>query len=57
MLFGTKSVISSSVAPVNFTAENQRLKVSALTWGLRAAASFAQSWEHFSSMRLVNSVN
>ena len=35
-----------SVAPVSFTAENQRLKVSALTCGFNAADNFVHNWLH-----------
>src|SRR2546421_12458823 len=50
MLFGTRNLSVLSVAPTNSTAENQRLKVSGLTWGFRAADNFCQSWVHFSSI-------
>jgi hypothetical protein len=43
-------VISWGVALVSFTAENQRLKVSALTCGFKAATSFVHNWAFFSSM-------
>ena len=48
MLFGTRKVSELSVASINSTAENQRLKVSALTCGFSAAASFCHSSLHFS---------
>ncbi len=50
MLFGTRKLSVLSVAPTNSTAENQRLKVSGLTWGFSAADNFCQSWLHFSSI-------
>src|SRR6267143_465627 len=50
MLFGTRKLSVLSVAPTNSTAENQRLKVSGLTWGFSAADNFCQSWVHFSSI-------
>jgi hypothetical protein len=42
MLFGTRKVKVSWVAPTSFTAENHRLKVSGLTCGFSAVASFDQ---------------
>src|ERR1700736_2388025 len=51
MLFGTRKLSVLSVAPTNSTEENQRLKVSALTGGVRAADNFCQSWVHLSSIR------
>ena len=50
MLLGTRNVSESFVALTSCTAENQRLNVSALTCGLRAADTFCHSCEHFSSM-------
>src|SRR5213079_121665 len=51
MLLGTRKVSSSSVAFVSSTAENQRLKVSALTCGLSAADNFSQMALHLSSIQ------
>jgi hypothetical protein len=56
MLFGTRKVSVASVASINSTAENQRLKVSALTCGFKAAVNRCQSSAHFSFIELVNSV-
>src|SRR5712671_313017 len=57
MLLGTTKVSSSSVAFVSSTAENQRLKVSALTCGLSAADNFSQRALHLSSIQVVNRGN
>src|ERR671936_1576903 len=56
MLFGTRNVSCVSVVSTRSTAENQRLKVSALTCGLRAAASRCQSSAHLSFIGVINSV-
>src|SRR5437764_12692477 len=57
MLFGTVSVIDFSFASTNSTVENQRLKLSALICGLRAADNRCHSCAHFLSIeKLVNSV-
>lgn len=57
MLFGTVSVIDLSFASSNSTVENQRLKLSALICGLRAADNRCHSCAHFLSIReVVNSV-
>ena len=57
MLFGTVSVIDFSFASTNSTAENQRLKLSALICGLRAADNRCHSCAHFLSIgEVVNSV-
>src|SRR4029077_9606973 len=57
MLFGTVSVIDFSFASTSSTVENQRLKLSALICGLRAADNRCHSCAHFLSIReVVNSV-
>ena len=55
MLFGTRKVNSFSSALINSSAANQRLKVSLLTCGFRAADNFCQSSAHLLSI-LVNTV-
>src|SRR4029077_19897387 len=57
MLFGTLSVMDFSFASTNSTAENQRLKLSALICGLRAVDNRCHSCAHFLTIReVVNSV-
>src|SRR6476646_4385388 len=57
MLFGTVSVIDFSFASTNSMVENQRLKLSALICGLRAADNRCHSCAHFLSIgEVVNSV-
>lgn len=50
MLFGTPNVRDLSFASINSTAENQRLKLSALICGLSAADNCCQSCAHFLSI-------
>src|SRR5438445_12319100 len=50
MLFGTPNVRDFSLASTNSTAENQRLKLSALICGLSAADNRCQSCAHFLSI-------
>src|ERR1700748_1643325 len=51
MLFETVSFIDFSFASSNSTVENQRLKLSALICGLRAADNRCHSCAHFLSLR------
>jgi len=53
MLLGTTKVSSSSWPSLVSTAENQRLKVSALTCGLSAADNFSQRALQLSSYNLL----
>jgi len=50
MLFGTPNVRDLSLASINSTAENQRLKLSALICGLSAADNRSHSCAHFLSI-------
>jgi len=50
MLFGTPNVSDFSFASINSTAENQRLKLSALICGLSAADNRCHSCAHFLSI-------
>ena len=50
MLFGTPNVSDLSFASINSTAENQRLKLSALICGLSAADNRCHSCAHFLSI-------
>src|ERR1051326_8072003 len=56
-MFGTPRVSVFSLASTNSTAENQRLKLSTLIWGLSAVDNRCHNCPHFLSIpKLVNSV-